>query len=77
MTDADSGINGQVDFSLSSEALGLFSLTVVEPLRVELSLSHPLDRDTRDSYNFRIFATDRGSQPRVGEADITVNVLVS
>ena len=77
MTDADIGTNGQVDFSLSAEALSLFALSVVDPLRVELSLSHALDRDTRDSYNFRIFATDRGFPALVGETDITINVLVS
>ncbi len=77
MSDADIGVNGQVDFSLAAAARGLFSLSVVQAFVAELSLSHSLDREMTESYNFQIFATDRGSPSLIGETDITVIVGVS
>ncbi len=79
VSDADNGANGQVSFSLSAGTQGLFSLNIVQAFVAELSLdlSHTLDRETRSSYNFRIFATDRGFPALIGQTDITIVVGVS
>ncbi len=77
VSDADIGTNGQVAFSLSADTQGLFSLNIVQALVAELTLSHTPDRETRSSYNFRMFATDRGFPALIGETDITIVVGVS
>ncbi len=77
VSDADIGVNGQVDFSLSATARGFFSLSVVQAFVAELSLSHSLDREETDYYNFQIFAADRGVPSLIGETDITIIVSVS
>ena len=77
MSDGDIGANGQVAFSLSADTQGLFSLNIVQAFVAELTLSHTPDRETRSSYNFRMFATDRGFPALIGETDITIVVGVS
>lgn len=77
MTDSDIGSNSEVDFSLEPTVQGLFTLQRTGPYSVQLLLNHDLDRETRDSYVFRVFATDRGSPSLVGETSIDINVLVS
>ena len=77
VSDADIGANGQVAFSLSADTQGLFSLNIVQALVAELTLSHTPDRETRSSYNFRMFATDRGFPALIGETDITIVIGVS
>ena len=46
-------------------------------LSVQLLLVGTLDRETEDLYSFRIFATDRGVPPLIGEARIYIIVTVS
>ncbi len=77
VSDADIGANGQVAFSLSADTQGLFSLNIVQAFVAELTLSHTPDRETRSSYNFRMFATDRGFPALIGETDITIVIGVS
>lgn len=76
VTDADVGVNSEVDFSLDPSASNLFSLQSSGTLSAQLLISHLLDRETVDSYSFSIYATDRGSPPRTGSAAITINILV-
>ena len=46
-------------------------------LSVRLHLDGPLDRESVDLYNFRIFVTDRGMPALIGEARIYIIVTVS
>lgn len=76
MTDADVGINSEVDFSLSPSAASLFSLQSSGPRSTELSISHLLDRENVDVYSFSLFAIDRGSPQRTGSTATTINITV-
>ena len=76
MTDQDLGNNGLVDFSLEATVQGLFSLVTTGPLSIQLFLRHQLDRESRESYLFRIFAIDRGFPPLIGQTEIAITVLV-
>ena len=76
VTDADIGVNSEVDFSLDPSVGNLFSLQSSGPLSTQLLISHLLDREAMDSYSLSIFATDRGSPPRTGSSTITINIIV-
>ena len=75
--DGDSGSNGDIVFSLEPSVQGLFTLLGTGPFSVQLLINHTLDRETTESYSFRVFATDRGSPALVGETQININILVS
>lgn len=75
--DGDSGSNSELDFSLEQSVEGLFTLTVTGAFSAQLLINHQLDRETRDSYTFRVFARDRGSPSLVGETQIEITVAVS
>jgi hypothetical protein len=77
VTDADIGVNSEVDFSLDSPASNLFFLQSSGPLSTQLLISHLLDRETVDFYSFSLFATDRGTPARTGSAAISINITVS
>lgn len=76
-TDLDSGNNSQIDFSLDVAVQSLFSLISTGPLSTELHLNHGLDRESIDSYSFRVIAMDRGNPPLIGVASIIIRVAVS
>lgn len=76
VTDADIGINSQVDFSLDPSASNLFIVQSTQPRSANLSFSHPLDRETVDAYSFTVFATDRGSPTRTGSTAISITITV-
>ena len=76
VSDTDIGSNGEVDFSLESTVQGLFSLVVTEPFATQLHFSHSIDREVRDVYSFRIFATDRGTPTLIGQTEILINITV-
>lgn len=75
--DGDSGSNSELDFSLEQSVEGLFTLRVTGAFSVQLLINHQLDRETRESYSFRVFATDGGSPSLVGESQIEITVVVS
>lgn len=77
VTDADSGSNADLDFSLDPSADGFFSLINSGPNAASLFLTHFLDRETRTSYSFTITATDGGQPTLTGQTQVTVNVAVS
>lgn len=77
VTDADSGTNAAVDFSISSSADGLFALVDSGPLSTSLYLTHFLDRERTASYSFTIFAMDRGVPSLTGQTVVIVNAVVS
>ncbi|XP_037117404.1 protocadherin Fat 1a isoform X2 [Syngnathus acus] len=68
--DADSGLNGDVVYSLLGSGDGWFSIDEVSGI---ISLERPLDRETRALYELEARASDRGS-PRLWA---TCRVLVS
>lgn len=76
MTDLDIGSNAELDFSLEA-SLGQTHFSLTSNGRVaQLHLARALDREFIDSYTLRIFATDRGSPPLIGEIAIWINVTV-
>ena len=77
--DIDSGRNAEVDFSLEAGlAQGFFSLMHSDSSSTQLHLTQQLDRETQDSYSFRIFAIDRGfPSSLMGQTQIFLTVAVS
>ncbi len=65
-----------VEFSLEGQARNFFTLERSGNYSTELYLSHLLDREARSSYDFQIFAIDRGSPSLLGSASISIEVLV-
>ena len=77
--DIDSGQNAEMDFSLEAgPAREFFSLMNSDSSSTQLHLTQQLDRETLDSYNFRIFAIDRGfPSSLMGQTQIFITVAVS
>ena len=76
-TDADSGDNALVDFEVSSEFSDYFYFDTSSsnrPNTATLTLGKKLDRETTATYVFAIFAKDRGSSHRVGNATAKIYV---
>ncbi|XP_030644108.1 LOW QUALITY PROTEIN: protocadherin-23 [Chanos chanos] len=70
--DPDEGSNGEVVYSLSEETSGIFSVNSSTGV---LSLSRPLDRESRSQHTFRAVATDGCRQgPRSSVVAVTVQV---
>lgn len=76
VTDADIGVNGQVDFTVDPSVTNLFTVRSTSTLSGELLISHSLDRETTDSYSFSLIATDRGFPPRSGQTAISITIIV-
>ncbi|CAG5123947.1 unnamed protein product [Candidula unifasciata] len=69
--DADAGINAEITYSIPKEAQ--------EYIRVNsrtgiVSTNSPLDREANATLRFKVFATDSGSRPRTGVAEISIIV---
>ncbi|XP_069096663.1 cadherin-23-like [Pleurodeles waltl] len=73
--DRDSGLNGQVEYSIvSGDLLGEFVVSPVEgDLRVRKD--YELDRENIEFYNITILATDRGIPPFSSTVVVGVHVL--
>ncbi|XP_049325190.1 cadherin-23 isoform X3 [Astyanax mexicanus] len=69
-TDADSGLNGEVRYSLEGSA-GMFS---VNPDTGLITVAAKLDRETQDKYSFRAVAQDQGRPTLSGEASLVVTI---
>ncbi|XP_016278650.2 protocadherin-23 [Monodelphis domestica] len=70
--DEDIGLNGQVEYSLTGDVLGIFT---IDRMAGTLKLAQSLDRETRSQYVFRVVASDRSVQsPRRTTVDVTVNI---
>ncbi|XP_063239987.1 LOW QUALITY PROTEIN: fat-like cadherin-related tumor suppressor homolog [Bacillus rossius redtenbacheri] len=69
-TDADSGDNARVSFSMVTDTSD-FS---VDPATGMLSVSSSLDRERQETYELRLRATDRGSPPLHSDALVRVAV---
>ncbi|KAJ8399247.1 hypothetical protein AAFF_G00412850 [Aldrovandia affinis] len=72
-TDADSGVNGQVDYSiLSGNNNGAF---VMDSTRGILATNTVLDREIVASYKLVLQVVDRGSPPLTGTATVRIQVV--
>ncbi|XP_035289718.1 protocadherin-1-like [Anguilla anguilla] len=74
-TDADSGSNAELTYSLitaDSSAKGLFE---IDADTGEVRVRSPLDREHRDRYQFHIAATDKGVPSHRGTAAVLLRVL--
>ncbi|XP_074068832.1 protocadherin-1 isoform X2 [Macrotis lagotis] len=73
-SDADSGSNAQLIYSLEPEpaAKGLFTIS---PESGEIRVKTSLDREQRDSYELKVVAADQGNPSLQGTATVLVNVL--
>ncbi|XP_068961687.1 protocadherin-23 [Petaurus breviceps papuanus] len=70
--DEDSGLNGQVEYFLTDDALGIFT---IDRMAGTLKLAQGLDREARSQHVFRVVASDCSVQsPRRTTVDVTVNV---
>ena len=76
VTDLDTGINSEVDFSLGPAADNLFSLQSTGSVSAELFITHSLDREDVDTYSFMLFAVDRGTPARTSSAAISITITV-
>ncbi|KAF2367299.1 Cadherin [Trinorchestia longiramus] len=70
-TDKDSGLNGEVTYSLSGEDIG--NKFNIDTYSGQLS-ARPLDREAKSKYFLSISARDRGKPSRIGSCNITVTV---
>ncbi|CAL8364079.1 unnamed protein product [Lota lota] len=72
-SDRDQGLNRTVVYSLVDSANGVFS---IEPVSGVLVLERPLDRETQDSYQLRVQATDQAGQQGALASQVDLTVLV-
>lgn len=71
-TDADIGNNGLVTFSISSQQTPL--PFTIDSTSGKIEVSQLLDRETVDSYDIVVTATDSGNTPRSSTANLEVTV---
>ncbi|XP_070543956.1 cadherin-23-like [Ptychodera flava] len=76
-TDADSGQNGQFDFSIDDDHNGMFSLETdsLDPEKAYLILNDSLDFETQRTYQVEITALDRGTDPE--QHSTTTNAFIN
>ncbi len=71
-TDADSGANGEVEFSLRRDLGNSSDHFAVHPQTGVVTVRKRLDRELETVHSFVIVATDHGSRPLSAEAAVTV-----
>ncbi|XP_033977195.1 protocadherin-20 [Trematomus bernacchii] len=71
-TDADSGYNGRVTYSLDKHTSSIFN---IDPNTGQLSVSAILDRERQDAHTLTVFAEDSGSPPLESAATVSIQVL--
>ncbi|KAL5013028.1 hypothetical protein ScPMuIL_011579 [Solemya velum] len=70
-TDRDSGVNGEIQYSLHQEAFSLFSIDHSSGI---ITTSSEFDREKMPSFRFRVIASDKGSPPESSTATVIVTV---
>jgi len=70
--DSDSGLNGQVKYSLSDDVSA--SLLYIDERTGVLRLSRPLDRETTSQIQFTVWATDSGDDPKSASAEVYMHL---
>ena len=72
-SDNDTGSNGEVEyFIVDPDVMDVF---MVDPVSGVLLAQEPLDRETQQSYVFRVGATDQGDPPRLVYAWVNLTLL--
>lgn len=69
-TDADSGLNAEIRYSLEGSA-GMFSMNPETGLIIVVAA---LDRETQDKYNLIVVAQDQGRPPLSAQASVVVTL---
>ncbi|XP_043918033.1 protocadherin-7 isoform X2 [Protopterus annectens] len=70
-TDADSGKNAEIAYSLASSVAGIFS---IDPDSGDITINTNLDREQQDRYEFTVIAKDKGIPVLQGTATVVVQV---
>ncbi|XP_039181944.1 protocadherin-1 isoform X4 [Crotalus tigris] len=73
-TDADSGSNAKLIYSLAGESLSKDTFSI-DPESGEIHVKNVLDREQQERYEFLVVATDKGSPSRKGTASIAISVM--
>lgn len=71
-SDADSGHNGRVTYSLDKHTSTIFN---IDSVTGQLSVSASLDREQQGIYNLTVFAQDSGSPPLESVTTVSIRVL--
>ncbi|XP_068506773.1 protocadherin gamma-C5 isoform X23 [Syngnathus scovelli] len=75
-TDADEGLNGDIEFSFGSATPdSTLSLFAINPITGEITLKGELDYETAKSYGIDITAKDKGSPEMEGHCRVQVDVM--
>uniref|UniRef100_A0A8C6VK21 Cadherin domain-containing protein n=1 Tax=Naja naja TaxID=35670 RepID=A0A8C6VK21_NAJNA len=73
-TDADSGSNAKLVYSLAGESLSKDTFSI-DAESGEIHVKNVLDREQQERYEFLVVATDKGSPSRKGTASIAISVM--
>ncbi|XP_078116747.1 protocadherin gamma-C5-like isoform X5 [Sander vitreus] len=74
-TDADEGLNGEIEFSFGSRTPeSVLSLFDINPLTGEIILKGELDYETTNSYAIDVSAKDKGSPEMEGHCRVQVDI---
>ncbi|XP_034399748.1 protocadherin gamma-C5-like isoform X4 [Cyclopterus lumpus] len=74
-TDADEGLNGEIEFSFGSRTPDvLLSIFDIDPLTGEITLKGKLDYETTKSYDIDVTAKDKGSPEMEGHCRVQIDV---
>ncbi|XP_032383994.1 protocadherin beta-13-like [Etheostoma spectabile] len=74
-TDADEGLNGEIEFSFGSRTPeSVLSLFDINPLTGEITLKGELDYETTNSYDIDVSAKDKGSPEMEGHCRVQVDI---
>ncbi|XP_041799564.1 protocadherin gamma-C5-like isoform X1 [Chelmon rostratus] len=74
-TDADEGLNGEIEFSFGSRTPdSVLSIFDIHPLTGEITLKGELDYETTKSYDIDVTAKDKGSPEMEGHCRVQVDI---
>ncbi|KAM8910633.1 protocadherin gamma-C5-like isoform 2-T2 [Spinachia spinachia] len=74
-TDADEGLNGEIEFSFGSRTPDyLLSIFEINPLTGEIALKGELDYETTKSYDIDVTAKDKGSPEMEGHCRVQIDI---
>ncbi|XP_049820113.1 cadherin-87A isoform X2 [Aethina tumida] len=71
-TDADMGLNAEIEYSIQKGSYDDFSIDNTTGL---IKIVNKLDFDRRNTYNLEITAEDHGEPPLTGTTTLTINVI--
>nr|XP_033489310.1 protocadherin gamma-C5-like [Epinephelus lanceolatus] len=75
-TDADEGLNGEIEFSFGSRTPDVvLSMFNINPLTGEITLKGELDYETTKSYDIDVIAKDKGSPEMEGHCRVQVDII--